>query len=61
MIILNNNTVRLCRQGTCCPLVERVSPDEFTITDDFNGKVKMTRDEMSMLKESIEHFEKQSS
>ena len=59
MLILNQNTVRLCRKGSCCPLVERVSEDEFTISDDYAGKVRLTKDELTMLKDSIDHFEKQ--
>ena len=58
MIIENQNTVRLCRKGSCCPIVERVNSDEFTISDDFNGKVKITKDELSMLRDAIDHFEK---
>lgn len=58
MEFLNNNTVRLCRQGSCCPIVEKVSDDEFTIADDFNGKVRMTKDQMQMLRDAIEHFDK---
>jgi hypothetical protein len=57
MVILNNNSVRLCRQG-CCPVVEKVSEDEFSITDDYQGKVKITKEQLSILKEAIKHFEK---
>lgn len=60
MIILNQNQVRLCRntqKGGCCPIVEKINEKEFTISDDFNGKVKISKDEMQMLKDAIEHFE----
>jgi len=42
----------------CCPLVEKVSEDEFSITDDYQGKVKITKEQLSILKEAIKHFEK---
>lgn len=59
MIVENPNKVRLCRAGSCCPVVEKNDENSFTISDDYNGKVKITRDEMKMLKEAIEHFEKE--
>jgi hypothetical protein len=58
MVIVDKNTVRLCRAGSCCPVVEKNDENSFTISDDYNGKVKMTKDELRMLKEAIEHFEK---
>ena len=58
MKILNNDTIKLCRPGSCCPVVERISPDEFTIKDDYNGSVKITKDELIMLKDAISVFEK---
>lgn len=58
MVILNENTVRLCRDGSCCPIVERVNDNEFTISDDYDGKVRLTKDEVQMLREAIEHLDK---
>lgn len=58
MVILNNNSVRLCRAGSCCPVVEKVGEDEYSITDDYQGKVKITKEQLSILKEAIAHFEK---
>lgn len=58
MVILNENTVRLCRTGSCCPIVEKVNENEFTISDDYNGKVRLTKDEVQMLKSAIEHLDK---
>lgn len=58
MVILNNNSVRLCRAGSCCPVVEKINDGEYSITDDFEGKVKITKEQLSILKEAIEHFEK---
>jgi len=58
MIIQSPNQIRLCRSGSCCPILER-QDNEFTLTDDFNGKVKLSKEELTILKEAIEHFEKQ--
>lgn len=59
MVILNTNSVRLCREGSrCCPIVEKVNENEFTISDDYNGKVRLTKDEVQMLKSAIEHLDK---
>lgn len=54
MEIVNMNTVKLCRAGSCCPIVERKSDDEYVITDDFEGNVKITKDQMRMLKDAID-------
>jgi hypothetical protein len=55
----STNKVVLCRVGSnCCPVLERVSEDEFTLSDDFNGQAKLTKEHLSMLKDAIEHFEK---
>lgn len=57
MEFLGKNTIKLCRKGSCCPIVERVTEDEYTIADDYNGKVKLTKDQLQMVKESLEYFE----
>jgi hypothetical protein len=60
MQFLNQNTIKLCsgRKGSCCPIVEKTSEEEFTISDDYNGKVRITKEQMGILKTTIEHFEK---
>ena len=58
MVILNQNSVRLCRAGSCCPIVEKVSENEFTISDDYKGKVRLTKDEVQMLKDALDHLDK---
>lgn len=58
MELINQNTVRMCRKGSsCCPVVEKVE-DNFELSDDFGGKVKLTKDQFVMLKEVVEHFDK---
>lgn len=40
----------LCgRSGGCCPIVEQ-DGDEFTITDDYGGVVRLTKKEMEVLR-----------
>ncbi len=56
MVIESQNSVRLCRQGSCCPTVEK-EDDAFIIKDDYEGKVKLSKEEFLMLKEAIQHFE----
>lgn len=58
MEFINQNTVRMCRKGSaCCPIVEKVE-ENFELSDDFGGKVKLTKEQFNMLKDVVEHFEK---
>lgn len=59
MQFLGPNQIKLCCKKGSCPIVERVSDDKFTIVDDFDGKVQITKDQMTILKKVIEHFEQQ--
>lgn len=58
MIIENQNSVRLCRQGSCCPNIKKFE-DRYEITDDYNGKVILTPEEFDMLSEVVNHFRPQ--
>jgi|688.fasta_scaffold145220_2 hypothetical protein len=60
MVIINQNTVKLCRAGSCCPSIEKI-PDNnsFVLRDDHGGTLLLTQDELSILKEAITHFENQ--
>ena len=59
MEIITNNQVRLCRKGSgCgCPIVEKIDDDNYSIVDDYNGRIQITKDQLSMLKETAEYFE----
>lgn len=58
MVIVDQNSVRLCRKGSnCCPVVAREG-EGYSITDDFGGKVTLTESEFKDLKKSISHFTK---
>ena len=48
----NNNKIKytMCgRKGSCCPVLSEVEDNKFTITDDFNGSVILTKDELLLL------------
>jgi hypothetical protein len=38
------------RAGSCCPVLTEVEDNKFTITDDYQGKVVLTKEELSLLK-----------
>ncbi len=41
------------RSGSCCPVLTEIENDSFTITDDFNGTVKLKREELLLLKDFL--------
>jgi hypothetical protein len=59
MQFLSQTQIKLCCRNGSCPIVERHSDNDFTIVDDFNGKVQITKEQLSILKNAIEHFEKE--
>jgi hypothetical protein len=56
MKILDQNSVKLCKQGSCCVQVNKIEENRFEMTDDYDGKVVLTKEEFLMLKEAVEHF-----
>jgi len=38
------------RTGSCCPVLTEIEDNKFTITDDYEGKVVLTKEELSLLK-----------
>lgn len=58
MTFLNENRIMLCCKAGSCPIVEKQDNGDFTITDDYSGKVLITKEQMGILKNTIEHFEK---
>lgn len=42
----------LCGKNDCCPIIT-VAKKEVTITDDFNGKATLTREQFDILKTKI--------
>lgn len=57
-MIIDRNTSRLCRRGRCCPVVKRIEEEGkfeggIIITDDYDGLVKLTKDEVIILIEDL--------
>lgn len=40
----------MCGNKTCCPVLTEIEDNNFNITDDYNGKVLLTRSELVLLK-----------
>lgn len=40
----------MCSNRTCCPVLTQIDNDKFTITDDYEGEVVLTREELGLLK-----------
>jgi hypothetical protein len=40
----------MCSNKTCCPVLTETDDNNFTITDDYNGKVILTKEELILLK-----------
>jgi len=40
----------MCSNKTCCPVLSETDDNNFTITDDYNGKVILTKEELLLLK-----------
>ena len=52
----NSKTIILCGRGKCCPkITKQKTPEEeyITISDDYDGIVKLTIEEAKDLKEAI--------
>jgi hypothetical protein len=41
------------RPGSCCPVLSEIEDNKFTITDDYEGKVVLTKEELSLLKKFL--------
>lgn len=50
--------VTLCGGGGCCPTVDFTFPGIVIVRDDYGGKVRLTRDEWNMLKNSFDSSSK---
>jgi hypothetical protein len=49
----------MCSNRTCCPILSEIDDNNFTITDDYNGKVILTKEELLLLKNFLkETFDK---
>lgn len=44
---------KMCAARSCCPQIEQVEDDKFIITDDYNGKVQLSKDELVLLQKYL--------
>lgn len=51
---MSNSTKKLkyvmCGSKSCCPVFTQIDDNKFEITDDYNGKVVLTKEELELLK-----------
>jgi hypothetical protein len=40
----------MCSNQSCCPVLSEIDDNKFTITDDYEGQVVITKDELRLLK-----------
>ena len=45
--------IKLCRRGGCCPTVEKIEEDTYLIKDDYDGEVKLKKENIDILYESL--------
>ena len=41
---------KMCANKTCCPELSQLDESTFIITDDYEGKVTLTKEELGLLK-----------
>lgn len=45
---------KMCANKSCCPVLTELEDNTFTITDDYNGKVTLSKDELILLKQFLD-------
>jgi hypothetical protein len=43
----------MCSNQSCCPVLEQVDDTKFTISDDYDGVISITKDELKLLKKFL--------
>ena len=43
----------MCSGKSCCPVLTETEDNNFVITDDYDGKVLLTREELTLLKDFL--------
>lgn len=43
----------MCSEKSCCPVLTETDDNNFTITDDYEGKVVLTKEELKLLKDFL--------
>ena len=49
----DHNTVVFCCGGGKCPTINKISDDEFRLTDDHGGSVKLNKQELEYMAENF--------
>jgi len=49
---LSDTSVKLCNSNGCCPIIEIGYDDKFTIKDDFNNVVILSKEEILAVSEA---------
>ena len=47
--MLLDKPIKLCRRNSCCPELSMTSAGNFRLTDDYNGMVILTPEEVDLL------------
>jgi hypothetical protein len=53
---LTENSVKLCNQNGCCPVIELGADDKFTILDDFNNVVVLSKEQILAVSEAAKQL-----
>lgn len=40
----------MCSNNSCCPVLSEINDNKFIITDDYEGQVVITKDELKLLR-----------
>lgn len=44
----------MCSGKSCCPVLTEIEDNKFIITDDYDGKVLLTKEELNLLKNFLD-------
>jgi len=53
---LSENSVKLCNKNGCCPVIELGCDDKFTIKDDFENVVILSKEEILAVSEAAKQI-----
>lgn len=51
------DSVLLCCGKGRCPAIKKNNNNEYTLTDDYGGKVKLTKDQLSVIQEALKELD----
>ena len=53
---LSDTTIKLCNKGNCCPIIELGADDKFTIKDDYENVVILSKEEILAVSEAAKQL-----